>query len=115
MSRTRDSLLELLVYGHGFQVEVPFRGLNGKRRFKFDAARPADVEASGAGYAGIAVDYHGWGAGAGHIYREKQAGDHEKLSEAQLCGWVYIVCNALSVNNGRCVEYIELAMSREAS
>lgn len=101
MSKARDALLMWLVHEHGFQLEVPFKGLSGKRRFRFDAALPD---------GGVAVDYHGWGAGAGHMYREKQAGDHEKSNEAQLLGWRYIVCDALSVESGRCMEYVDKAL-----
>lgn len=102
-SQTRDDLLELLERDYGFQREVRFRGLNGKRRFKCDAARGR-----------ICVDYHGWGSGAAHRSREKQAGDHEKINELSLCGWRYIVCNAISVDNGKCLAWIDTALSRLA-
>jgi hypothetical protein len=102
VSSTRDALLWLLKLEKGFALEVPFRGLSGKRRFRFDAAHE-DTR--------VAVDYHGWGYGTGaHMYREKQAGDHEKLNEAVLCGWVYLVCDARSVESGRCVEYVDAAL-----
>jgi hypothetical protein len=105
VSTTRDSLLWLLKLEFGFALEVPFRGLSGKRRFRFDAAHEGKR---------VAVDYHGWGHGSGaHMYREKQAGDHEKANEAALCGWAYLVCDARSVDNGKCVEYVERAL-REA-
>jgi hypothetical protein len=99
VSRTRDSLLWVLKLEHGFSLEVPFRGLSGKRRFRFDAAHEGKR---------VAVDYQG--IGAGHQWAKEQATDHEKATEAQLCGWTFILCDAQSVNSGRCVEYVEEAL-----
>jgi hypothetical protein len=103
VSNTRDSLLFLLKLEKGFELEVPFRGLSGKRRFRWDAADAARK---------LAVEYQG--IGRGHQWASAQAVDHEKLSEAALCGWRVIVCDAQSVNNGKCIEYIEAAL-REPS
>ncbi len=108
MSRTRDDLLsdlDLL----GFEREVRFRGLSGKRRFKFDSAY-----VSPDGGTRVAVDYHGWGSGAGHMARGKQSGDHEKANEAMLCGWKYVVCDAINVGDGRCWSWVMMALGDEA-
>jgi hypothetical protein len=99
MSKTRDSLLWLLKLEHGFTLEVPFKGLSGKRRFRFDAAHEEKR---------VAVDYQG--LGKGHQWADPQATDHEKINEAQLTGWTMILCSAVSVNNGRCMEYVERAL-----
>ena len=99
MSQTRDALLWLLKLEKGFELEVPFRGVSGKRRFRFDAAHEARK---------VAVEYQG--IGPGHQWASTQAVDHEKLNQAQLCGWLVIQCNAQSVNNGSCIEHIERAM-----
>lgn len=90
----------------GFVREVPFRGLSGKRRFRFDAAL---LDGDGERIV-IGVDYHGFGASGAHQYRGKQAGDHEKVSEAALCGLTYIVCDAISVGSGKCQAYVKQAM-----
>lgn len=104
MSATRDRLLHYLVYGHGFVLEHPFRGLSGKRRWRFDAARPDRM---------VALEYAG--IGPGHTWHKEQARDHEKQSEAALCGWVLIVCDAELVNSGRCMEFVERAIETDAS
>lgn len=90
-----------LVHGYGFALEVPFRGLSGKRRFRFDAA---DSERM------VAMDYQG--IGAGHQWAKEQADDHEKINEAQLCGWTMVLCSAQSVNDGKCLEYVERACGK---
>ena len=103
MSATRDRLLWWLRLEHGFTLEVPFRGLSGTRRFRFDAAIPDRK---------LAVEYQG--VGRGHQWASAQAIDHEKLSEAQLCGWRVLVCDASSVNNGRCMAYVDAALQGSA-
>jgi hypothetical protein len=100
MSATRDTLLTVLTAAYGFALEVPFRGLSGKRRFRWDAADEARK---------IAVEYQG--VGAGHQWAKEQAKDHEKLNEAILCGWQVIQCSAESVNNGVCLAYIDAAIA----
>lgn len=96
-----ERLLLWLERERGFAREVRFRGLSGTRRFRFDAARE-DVK--------VAVDYHGWGTGAAHQARGKQAGDHEKSNEAVLCGWTYLICDAVSVGSGKCMDYVDQAL-----
>lgn len=102
MSATRDRLLTYLVHVHAFSLEVPFRGLSGKRRFRFDAALESRK---------IACEYQG--IGKGHQWHQAQAVDHEKLSEAAVLGWRVIVCDAQSVNSGKCIEYVEQAMQED--
>lgn len=103
-SNTRDKLLTVLVEKYGAELEVPFTGVSGRRGFRFDAAWPV---------LRIGLDYHGWGAGAAHRSRKKQAGDHEKVSEASLMGWRYIICDLISVDNGQCVAYVEHVLGIE--
>jgi hypothetical protein len=102
VSATRENLLAWLKHVHGFELEVPFTGLSGKRRFRWDAALPERM---------IAVEYQG--LGAGHQWAKEQARDQEKASEASLLGWTVVYCGAELVNNGRCFEYVDIAM-REA-
>jgi hypothetical protein len=99
VSRTRESLLTWLD-ALGFVREVPFKGISGKRRFRFDAALTDGRM--------VAVDYQG--IGAGHQWHKEQASDHEKINEAQLLGWIFVLCDAQSVNSGRCLEYVERAL-----
>lgn len=106
VSPSRDRLMADLE-SRGFVRELPFRGQSGRRRFAFDAAHER---------ARVAVDYHGFGAGGAHNFRRKRAGDADKLAEAQLCGWLYIVCDAISVQSGRCLEHVDMALAqREAA
>lgn len=84
----------------GFAREVPFRGLNGKRRFRWDFAHPS----------GVCVEYDGRGVGhqsVGGTWR-----DAEKSNEAQLCGLLVIRCNVQTVADGRCQAWIETALQR---
>jgi hypothetical protein len=82
---------------------VPFRGLSGQRRFRWDAAKPDRM---------VALEYQG--IGRGHQWHVQQATDHEKLTEGQLCGGTVIACDAQSANSGRCVEWIEAALQEGA-
>lgn len=102
VSPSRDQLMTDLEQ-RGFAREVPFRGQSGRRRFAFDAAHER---------ARVAVDYHGFGKGGAHNFKSKRAGDADKLNEAQLCGWLYIVCDAISVQSGRCLEHVDAALAR---
>lgn len=99
MSRTRDSLFWVLKIDHGMRFEVPFKGLTGTRRFRWDAADEA---------LKVAVEYQG--IGAGHQWADAQATDHEKLTEGQLCGWVVVLCDAQSARSGRCEDYVTAAL-----
>lgn len=106
-SRSLKQLTTWLVAGHGFDAEVAFRGLSGRRRFRFDFGLP-DLR--------IGVDYHGHGeSDAAHNWRASKATDYEKVSEASLCGWVYVICDATSVQNGRCGHYIDEALRRRTT
>ena len=60
----------------------------------------------------IGVDSHGFGAGVADMSRKSKAADHEKVSEAALCGWIYIICDAVSVQNGKCAQYIDQSLAR---
>lgn len=98
-TKTRDTFLDLLVRSYGFALEVPFRGLTGKRQWRFDAALPDRK---------IAVEYHGQGAHTAFV--KGTWNDHEKLTEAQLCGWLVIQCNVKSVRDGRCLSWVGHAL-----
>jgi hypothetical protein len=103
MSQTRDNLLTVLKTLHGFELEVPFTGLSGRRRWRFDAALTDGRR--------VALEYQG--IGRGHQWHKEQAKDHEKQSEAALCGWTLIVCDAELVNNGKCLQFVEMALRGE--
>lgn len=98
-TRTRDDFLAVLEREFGFAREVRFRGISGARQWRFDAAREDRK---------IAVEYHGQGAHTSHIAGAWR--DHEKITEAQLCGWLVIQCNVESVRDGRCLAWVERAL-----
>lgn len=83
----------------GFVAEVPFPGLSGKRRYRWDYARP-DLK--------LAIEYDG--RGVGHQGIAGAWRDAEKSNEAALCGWTLIRCNAATVTDGRCQAWIETAL-----
>lgn len=99
-SEARDTLLTLLVHRYGFALEVPFRALSGTRNFRWDAAHED---------AGVAVEYSGFGPG--HQWNAGLERDQEKVTEGQLCGWTVVICNSRSVNDGRCLGWIETALT----
>ena len=39
--------------------------------------------------------------------------DAEKTNEAQFCGWMLIRCNTKTVENGKCVQWVENALKGE--
>jgi hypothetical protein len=97
MSRTRDAFLDWLVLVHGFALEVPFRGLSGKRRWRWDACKDQ-----------VAVEYHGQGAHTSYVAGTWR--DQEKVTEGQLCGFVVLQCNAMTVREGTCHHWVERAL-----
>ena len=88
----------------GFEPEVRFGGVSGRRRWRFDYAIPARK---------IAVEYHG--QGAGHFGLKGAWRDQAKASEATVCGWRLITCNAGSVEDGRCQAWIDTLMEKEGA
>lgn len=88
--------LDLYLSLKGFVTEHAFKGLSGKRRWRFDYALPDKK---------LAVEYHG--IGPGHQSIKGSWDDQEKASEASICGWTLIICNAGSVKDGRCVGWID--------
>ena len=99
MSAKED--LHLYLTSLGFQAEVPFKGLTGKRKFRWDFAKDS-----------VAVEYHGVvrnGPG-GHQSIAGTWRDHEKVTEGQLCGFTVIQCNVASVDDGRCFQWIDRAL-----
>jgi len=94
-----------LKHVYRFELEVPFTGLSGKRGWIFDAALTDGRM--------VALEYQG--IGPGHQWPKQQAKDHEKASEAALCGGTLIFCDAISVNNGRCLEFVETALQQEVT
>jgi hypothetical protein len=88
----------------GFVAEVPFRGLNGKRRWRWDWAR---LGVNG----GVAVEYHGrHSEQSGHTSVTGTRRDYAKTTEGQLCGFTVIQCCAETVENGECIGWIEMAL-----
>lgn len=121
MSRQRDELgrdLALL----GFAAEVPFKGLSGTRRWRWDWAiderRCEDIGLDSllCRQVRLAVEYQGIiGAAHGHgdVGHASIAGmlrDHEKASEGQLCGWIVLLVNAKTVDNGKAMEWVRTAL-----
>jgi hypothetical protein len=89
------------------EVEAPFKGISGKRRFRFDYAWPARL---------LAVEYQGgiYSKGpTGHRTAKGMKEDMEKLNEAVCCGWRVLYVNVDSVASGDAVRWIETAMWRE--
>jgi hypothetical protein len=107
VSRQRDQL-GLYLAALGFAAEVPFKGLNGKRRYRFDFA--LDRRPDGPA---VAVEYDGMGVG--HESKAKIWRDQEKSAEAALCGWLLIRCSVKSVEDGRCMAWVEKAMEVETA
>lgn len=93
---TKDDIT-LYMHALGFVAEVPFKGLTGKRKWRWDWAKGT-----------VAVEYHG--IGVGHQSVKGTWRDHEKTTEGQLCGFTVIQCNAGSVKDGRCFDWIERAV-----
>lgn len=99
MSETCDDLLTALFYHYGMLLEVPFKGLSGAQRWRWDAADEARM---------VAVEYSGFGPG--HQWNKGVTRDYEKITEGQLCGWTVVVCNSEIVNSGKCMDYVERAL-----
>ncbi len=95
-----DELLMYLVHAYGFVTEDPFAGIDGDRRWRWDACLLG-------GDGGVAVEYQGKGPG-----HEWSGADNQwrKITEGQLCGITVVLCGSEMVNDGRCIEYVELAM-----
>ena len=98
MSEVRDTLMWLLQL-QGFALEVPFGGLSGRRRWRWDAAHEERM---------VAVEYQGKGAHTSYVQGTWR--DMEKTTEGQLCGWTVILCNVASTRDGRCMAWIERAL-----
>lgn len=96
-----EALMRYLVQELGFALEVPFGGIDRRRRWRWDAARVGER---------VAVEYMGYGPG--HTYRAGVDRDYRKTSEGQLLGWIVILCNAESVDDGMCLRYVEQALEQ---
>ena len=95
-----EELLTYLYHVYGFALEVPFSGIDGDRHWRWDACLMGET-------GGVCVEYQGKGPG-----HEWAGADNQwrKVTEGQLCGITVVLCNNESVNDGRCIEYVELAM-----
>lgn len=82
--------------------EHPFAGVTGDRKYRFDFAWPEKM---------LAIEYQG--IGRGHQWANEQAKDWCKLTEAQLCGWLVIVCSAATINDGRFGALLDRAVELE--
>lgn len=110
MSRQRDEL-GIWLAALGFAAEVPFPGLSGTRRWRWDYA----IDRRAEGGPAVAVEYQGvMHRQASHQSVTGAVRDHAKISEGQLCGYTVIQCNAKSVEDGTCLTYVERAMGRAA-
>ncbi len=94
---------------HGFEAEVPFRGVSGKRRWRFDFAltdgRMVALEYDGLGHGKDDTQARG-----GHETRRGLLNDAAKGNEAQLLGWRLIRCHAATVESGDCHAWVEAAL-----
>lgn len=98
--------LELL----GFAPEVRFPGLSGTRRWRWDWAderRRICVE-----YQGVMRTAKG-GADPSHASLAGLLRDAEKISEGQLCGWVVLIVNAKTVEDGTAMDWVLAALGTE--
>lgn len=103
-SHQKESLAWFL-HELGFEPEVAFKGVSGKRRWVVDWL----YERNGKK---VAVEYQG--RGVGHQSVKGSYRDHDKNTELQVCGYTAIQCNARSVGDGWCFKWIEAAMGEEA-
>jgi len=87
-------------------TEHPFRGLSGKRKWRFDLAWP-DRQPP------VAVEVQGgtWLKGGG---RHNRAAGYErdchKLSQASICGWKLVWATTAMCFDGTAIGYIERAL-----
>ncbi len=90
-----------------FEREVPFRGISGKRRWRFDYARPELM---------LAVEYDGiMSYGPSHTSISGIMRDAEKSTDAAICGWMLLRVNAKTIGSGVAQRWVELAIeTREA-
>ena len=92
-----ERLMLVLTTRYGFAAEVPFGGLDGTRRWRWDAAHPC----------GVVVEYFGQGPGHGWAGMHRDA---RKISEGQLAGLTVIVCTSETVDDGSCLDLVERAL-----
>lgn len=96
--QTRDDW-ELWLSLLGFESEVPFKGLSGKQRWRWDFLHTSSK---------TAVEYNG--KGVGHQSYRGVERDYSKVTEGQLCGFLVVQCSAESVRDGRCTAWVEAAL-----
>jgi hypothetical protein len=85
-------------------LEYRFRGLSGKRRWRFDACWP-DIK--------LALEREGatW-TGGRHVRGKGYRSDCQKYSEAAICGWTVIRCTADMMKSGEAITLVEAAFKR---
>lgn len=83
-----------------WRAEHLFKGVCGTRAYRFDWAWPEAM---------IAIEYQG--IGRGHQWAKEQAKDWCKLTEAQICGWLVILCSAATINDGRFAALLDHAVT----
>lgn len=92
----------------GWVAEHRFKGMNGKRRYRFDVAWPEKK---------IAIDVQGGlylkGRRA-HGSPEQMKRDSMKQAEANLCGWIFIAVTPEMMKDGSAVELVKKALERVA-
>lgn len=108
MSRPRERLGQELAL-LGFAAEVPFPGISGKRRYRWDWALPERRIA--VEYQGIIGKSHGHGD-ASHASIAGMLRDHEKFSEASVLGWTVILANARTAESGQVIGWVLAALER---
>lgn len=88
--------------------EVPFPGLCGTRKWRFDLAWPN---------ARVAVEYQGgvFHRAASHSSIGGLLRDYEKFTEASISGWTLILVTARDVRSGRAAAWIERAVGGQGN
>ncbi len=99
-------LLLLQIRGAGLpppELEVPFTGMTGKRKYRWDFAYPKDM---------VAVEYQGGTltGGVGHTSISGMKRDQAKASEGAACGWRVLWVNAATVESGEALQWLEMAL-----
>ena len=87
-----------------FEKEVPFGGLSGKRKWRFDFAHQETK---------VAVEVQGGlmlKGSRSHGSPEGAAKDYEKLAQAEIAGWIVIPVTPGMVKNGDAVRLIRTAL-----
>ena len=88
----------------GFVEEHPFKGLSGKRRYRFDLAFVDEK---------VAIEVQGGVFSGGRHTRGKGFSDERsKSAQAQILGWKYIEVTPAMIRSGEAVDLVKRALGR---